>query len=180
MLEPSRVYRRALMRLLRHAVRNRSRAGRKLRRLLTPGALLSARPRGHFLSQRRSRSRIGVEDGRPHMDRAHAWRMDGARRRRAFGRCRFDRARAFAPMAASLPVLFCGSGEGAQFVRELDIGWVTGPGDYQGVRKQIENLASMTERDYKLLRGRVKSLATSMFDFDDQLDRLINFIDSIA
>jgi len=83
-------------------------------------------------------------------------------------------------MSASLPVLFCGSGEGAQFVRELNIGWVTGPGDYQDLKGHIEDLASMAESDYLLLRKHIKSVATSRFDLDDQLDRLVDFIDRIA
>ena len=82
-------------------------------------------------------------------------------------------------IAASLPVLFCGSGEGAQFVLESGIGWVSGPRDYKGLSKNIETLATMLDRDYLSLRNRIKSLATNTYDLEDQLNRLVTFIDTI-
>ncbi len=82
-------------------------------------------------------------------------------------------------ISASLPVLFCGSGEGAQFVQESGIGWVSGSRDYQGLSKHIRTLATMVDRDYQSLRNRIKSLATNTYDLEDQLNRLVVFIDTI-
>lgn len=88
-------------------------------------------------------------------------------------------SKVYMAMSASLPVLFCGSGEGAHFVRESGIGWVTDPGDYRGLSENIENLRTMTDHDYLALRDRIKSLATSTYNLEDQLNRLMDFIDGV-
>ena len=83
-------------------------------------------------------------------------------------------------ISTSLPVLFCGSGEGALFVRDTGIGWVSDPGDYAGLRKNLELLARMDDRDYRALRNRIRELAASTYDLDDQLDRFVEFLGSVS
>jgi len=78
-------------------------------------------------------------------------------------------------MSASLPVLFCGGGEGARFVKDMGIGWVAGPADYAGLSKSIAELSSMKDREYESLRGHIKQLATNEFGLAEQLDRLVDF-----
>ena len=82
-------------------------------------------------------------------------------------------------IAAALPVFFCGSGEGAKFVNDTRVGWVSPPGDYDGLRDNIEILDAMSNQDYDLLRKHIKSLATGTFDPDEQLDHLIEFIEAV-
>ena len=82
-------------------------------------------------------------------------------------------------MSASLPVLFCGAGEGARFVREHGIGWVSDPRDYDSLNDQIKILARMPEGDYRSLRDHIKSLAADQFDLEDQLDRFVSLIGQI-
>jgi glycosyltransferase involved in cell wall biosynthesis len=79
-------------------------------------------------------------------------------------------------LSASLPVFYCGAGEGAQFVRDMNIGWVSEPGDYENLANQIKDLTSMPDADYRRLRSHISDLATNTFNFNDQLDRLVNFI----
>lgn len=86
----------------------------------------------------------------------------------------------FMAMSASLPVLFSGSGESAQFVEENGIGWVSGPSDYQALAKNIARLAELPDDEYLLLRNRILHLAKSEFDFNDQLGRLTNFINQVT
>jgi glycosyltransferase involved in cell wall biosynthesis len=82
-------------------------------------------------------------------------------------------------MSASLPVLFSGAGEGAAFVQESGIGWVSGPMNFAGLRENIQALSKMDSRDYEALRSRIKSLTTEQYDFEKQLARFVQFIDSI-
>jgi hypothetical protein len=82
-------------------------------------------------------------------------------------------------ISASLPVLFCGSGEGAQFVREEGIGWVASPGDYEALSKNLVTLGEMDERAYQALRTRIKRLAKHTYELEDQLDRFVEFLNSV-
>ena len=79
-------------------------------------------------------------------------------------------------MSASLPVLFCGSGEGAQFVEKSSIGWVTSPQNYGGLGSNIEQLKRMNQSEYQNLRRNIQELATTTYDMDRQLDQLTEFI----
>lgn len=83
-------------------------------------------------------------------------------------------------MAASLPVIFSGSGEGASFVRDAKIGWVSGPSDFTGLAEQIAKLTTLPESEYRALREHIKWLATSAFSLNEQLDTLANFVRKIA
>jgi len=85
----------------------------------------------------------------------------------------------YAAISASLPVLFCGSGEGAEFVRESGIGWVAGPGDYAALAKNLAALTDMNERHYQALRKRIKDLARSKYELEDQLDQFVAFLNSV-
>jgi glycosyltransferase involved in cell wall biosynthesis len=82
-------------------------------------------------------------------------------------------------ISASLPVLFCGSGEGALFVREEGIGWVASPGDYLTLSENLVTLGEMDEADYQALRTRIKSLAKHTYELEDQLDRFVEFLNSV-
>jgi glycosyltransferase involved in cell wall biosynthesis len=79
-------------------------------------------------------------------------------------------------ISAALPIIFSGSGEGARFIEHHGIGWVTGPRNYQGLSELAKNLTKMTDADYFAFRSRIRSIALENFDFDDQLDRLVEFI----
>jgi glycosyltransferase involved in cell wall biosynthesis len=79
-------------------------------------------------------------------------------------------------MSASLPILFCGAGEGASFVKDMGIGWVAGPADYPGLSKCITAFSQMTDGEYESLREHIKRLATNEFGLAEQLDRLIDFV----
>jgi glycosyltransferase involved in cell wall biosynthesis len=79
-------------------------------------------------------------------------------------------------IAASLPVFFCGAGEGAEFVRGTESGWVTNPGDYRALSAQIGSLATMTEKDYRGMRDRILRLARGTYDLNDQLDKFAEFL----
>ena len=81
-------------------------------------------------------------------------------------------------MAASLPIFFCGAGEGAQFVRNLGIGWVSDASDYQGLTTHIRQLAAMEGSDYNALREKIKCIATNRFDLESQFDEFVKFIEA--
>lgn len=86
----------------------------------------------------------------------------------------------FMAISAGLPVIFCGSGESADFVQESGIGWVSAPRDYQGLTRNINALVTMTNSEYRKLRNMIRSLAISKYDLDDQLDRFVGFLESIS
>jgi len=80
-------------------------------------------------------------------------------------------------MAAGLPVLFSGSGEGAKIISDSNAGLVSAPKDFEGLRKNILEIKNSNElRNNMLVNGR--KLAEEKFDrnklIEDFSNELIN------
>lgn len=78
-----------------------------------------------------------------------------------------------------LPILFCGSGEGADFVIKNHVGYVANPGDYASLSENISKLSRMSDSEYALLSANCLEVVTKELDFNSQMDRLVNFIELI-
>lgn len=76
-----------------------------------------------------------------------------------------------------LPILFCGSGEGADFVLKNHVGYVANPGDYASLSENISKLSRMSDSEYALLSANCLEVVTKELDFNSQMDRLVNFIE---
>lgn len=78
-----------------------------------------------------------------------------------------------------IPVLFNGEGEGAQMVSSNHVGYVSAPGDYKALGKDIERMASLSDNEYKLLSQRCIDLSLREFDFNKQIKETTAFLKAI-
>ena len=79
-------------------------------------------------------------------------------------------------MAAGLPILFAGGGEGAQLVTRHNVGWICEPSDYQEMRNRIKEISILSEADKDELRSNCIKAAQEEFDRKIQIDRLNTFL----
>ena len=54
-------------------------------------------------------------------------------------------------MAAGLPILFNGGGEGAKIVKENSLGWISKPKDYESINNNIKHIINMKEHEFQKL-----------------------------
>lgn len=79
-------------------------------------------------------------------------------------------------MAAGLPILFSGEGEGARIVAENDLGWVNRPGDLAALK---ENFARLAEADLAVMRSRCRHMAATAFNRPVQVQALHRFLEAL-
>ncbi len=75
-------------------------------------------------------------------------------------------------MAAGLPILFSGSGEGANIVLQNSAGWVSPPGQWNSLKDAIARFGSMDNQALDVLRNRNRDLAIQHFNRDNQIVEL--------
>ncbi len=80
-------------------------------------------------------------------------------------------------MAAGLPILFSGSGEGAKIIKESNTGLISSPKDFEGLKKNIIEIKNSNELRNKMsVNGR--KLAEERFDrnklIEDFSNKLVN------
>jgi len=67
-------------------------------------------------------------------------------------------------MAASLPILFSGVGEGARIIQENGVGWQNDPGDWKSLIHNLTLLKQSTDEELLELKRRARSVAIAKFD----------------
>lgn len=72
-----------------------------------------------------------------------------------------------------VPVLFCGSGEGAEIIEMNNLGYTSDPEDYRALEKNILRLKNLTQEKYQTLIQNCRRFADQQLDFELQLKRLI-------
>lgn len=81
-------------------------------------------------------------------------------------------------MAAGLPILFSGDGEGRKIIEENDLGWASGPKDYAALEENIrfltQNIQEITEKSENCIR-----CAREKFNRPKQVKELHNYIVSL-
>lgn len=75
----------------------------------------------------------------------------------------------FELMHLNVPILFCGSGEGARIVEEHCVGLNSEPGDFDSLKSNIKKLKDMTESEYEALKKNCRRASLTTFNFDNQL-----------
>lgn len=86
----------------------------------------------------------------------------------------------FDTMPLGLPILFCGEGEGAEIVRNYQLGFVSRPMDYEALAQNISKLSSMSEEERQQMAERGKQAANREFNFNRQMDSCYEFIVGIT
>ena len=79
-------------------------------------------------------------------------------------------------MAAELPVVFSGEGEGARIIVEHQLGWVNKPGDMQQLR---DNLKAFANADLTAIRATGRHLAETTFNRPNQVKNLFSYLESV-
>ena len=79
-----------------------------------------------------------------------------------------------------LPILFCGGGEGASFIKEHHLGYVSTPGDYTALIENIRMLRDMSSREYKLLSINCVKTSLEKMNFNIQIRECKAFLERIT
>ncbi|MFP3860412.1 MAG: glycosyltransferase family 4 protein [Bacteroidales bacterium] len=78
----------------------------------------------------------------------------------------------FETASLGLPVLFCGGGEGAEIVKQFELGLTSPPGDYQILKENIQELKQMEQNQYWKLKKHCNEIARNEFNFSKQINSL--------
>ena len=68
-----------------------------------------------------------------------------------------------------LPILFCGGGEGADFISDHKAGLISEPGDYDALINNIELLRDMSNKDYQQMSANCIKVSKEELNFDKQM-----------
>ena len=80
-------------------------------------------------------------------------------------------------MAAGLPIIFYGFGEGRKIVEQYNLGWVTDPGDKSALSETILGLRS-NSREIEVKRENCIKASREVFDRRVQIDAFHNYLSS--
>lgn len=75
-------------------------------------------------------------------------------------------------MAAGLPILFAGGGEGADIVHSHQVGWTCPPSDFHQMQALLEHIASLPDETLGSIRKNCLSAAKEVFDRKLQISNL--------
>lgn len=78
-----------------------------------------------------------------------------------------------------LPILFCGGGEGADFIGGNNLGLVSDPGDYDALQENIKTFSDMTNEEYEEMSAKCFEISKNELNFEKQMLETVNFINSI-
>lgn len=88
-------------------------------------------------------------------------------------------SKVFDILPQGLPILFCGGGEGAQFVSSYEVGYVSTPGDYVALIENIKKLRDMSDADYEAMSTRCITLSKQELDFEKQMTACHEWLSNI-
>lgn len=71
-----------------------------------------------------------------------------------------------------IPIIFSGGGEGARIVTEHGLGFVSEPGDLDGLARNLTTLKEMAPEDYLQLVANCEATASREFDFETQIKEI--------
>jgi glycosyltransferase involved in cell wall biosynthesis len=77
-------------------------------------------------------------------------------------------------MAAGLPIVFSGEGEGAQIVTQNNIGWISQPGDWSGLIQNLKTLINLSEDNLLNLKQKSRKVAVEKFYRKNQIAEFDN------
>lgn len=78
-----------------------------------------------------------------------------------------------------IPILFSGGGEGEQIVKENNLGFVSAPGDYEQLLKNIKRMIDLPDNQYQQLKNNCLRLSQTKFSYKKQLENYLNFLSGL-
>lgn len=82
----------------------------------------------------------------------------------------------FDTLPLGIPLLFCGTGEGAEIVRENGFGLVSAPSDFRMIEDKIREFAMMDADEFHAYSQRCRDAAAGSINFDSQFDTFMDFL----
>lgn len=79
-----------------------------------------------------------------------------------------------------IPILFGGGGEGADIVKQYDLGFISSPGDYRTLAQNIKKISELSDTEYAILVNNGLNAAKTDFNFDIQIKHCCNYIKQIC
>jgi glycosyltransferase involved in cell wall biosynthesis len=79
-------------------------------------------------------------------------------------------------MAAGLPILFTGGGEGAELIEKHGTGWTCAPSDYKNIEARIAAIAAMDDYALTHIRNNCIAAAKNVFDRNIQIEQLHHYL----
>lgn len=79
-------------------------------------------------------------------------------------------------MAAGLPIVFSGGGEGAMIIKNYDLGWICSPSDFNSIKSVLLQLGEMPINELIERKKRAISVALNVFDRKIQIGKLNDFL----
>ena len=79
-------------------------------------------------------------------------------------------------MAAGLPIVFSGGGEGAMIIKKYDLGWICKPSDFNDIKSVLLKLSEMPINELTERKKRAITIATNVFDRQIQIGKLNDFL----
>ncbi len=82
-------------------------------------------------------------------------------------------------LPVGIPVLFCGGGEGAQLVKDYNLGLVSPPADMKLLDENIREISDLSDKEYQELRESCMQAAKTDFSFDSQMSNYYQFLNTL-
>ncbi len=79
-------------------------------------------------------------------------------------------------MAAGLPIIFSGAGEGAVIIKNTKAGWVSSPMNWNALKLSIMEFLNLTDAEYLIIRERNRQTASQNFDRKIQIFEFNKFL----
>ncbi len=79
-------------------------------------------------------------------------------------------------MAAGLPIIFSGGGEGERIIKEYKTGWACTPGDYAEISARIKEVAAMDKEELNKIKANCIRSARNVFNREIQVEHLNQFL----
>lgn len=78
-----------------------------------------------------------------------------------------------------LPILFCGGGEGADFIASHGAGFVSAPGDYEALKDNVIKLRDMPQNEFRQMSSNCILTSREELNFEKQMTACIDWIRTI-
>lgn len=75
-----------------------------------------------------------------------------------------------------IPILFSGGGEGEVIVKEYRLGFVSAPGNYEQLSRNVRAMGCLPEEEYRKLKDNCLRLSQTTFSFERQLEEYKYFL----
>lgn len=79
-------------------------------------------------------------------------------------------------MAAGLPIIFSGGGEGERIINEYQTGWSCTPGNYAEISTKIKEVAAMDKEQLNKIKANCIKAARNVFNREIQVEHLNQFL----